>query len=189
MPRCGNRKTQSPGSVGAGGRAGRSVGRSWCPPRSGGNPLTRTGLKQGRRFLLDPVRCFPSGTPGSSHFRPHHVRCSYPTARRASPRRAVQSGLPTGLAPLQSAVREWQFPAAHRHTPPTPHPHPRHGSIHFPPLLRTGAFRTNHQCESRESALWPMSLPPSERPLQGLSVWGLLLWSPKFFLVRSKGLL
>lgn len=90
MPRCGNRKTQSPGSVGAGGRAGRSVGRSWCPPRSGGNPLTRTGLKQGRRFLLDPVRCFPSGTPGSSHFRPHHVRCSYPTARRASPRHAAQ---------------------------------------------------------------------------------------------------
>lgn len=124
MPRCGNRKTQSPGSVGAGGRAGRSVGRSWCPPRSGGNPLTRTGLKQGRRFLLDPVRCFPSGTPGSSHFRPHHVRCSYPTARRASPRHAAQSGLPTGLAPLQSAVREWQFPAAHRHPPPPPHPHP-----------------------------------------------------------------
>lgn len=124
MPRCGNRKTQSPGSVGAGGRAGRSVGRSWCPPRSGGNPLTPTGLKQGRRFLLDPVRCFPSGTPGSSHFRPHHVRCSYPTARRASPRHAAQSGLPTGLAPLQSAVREWQFPAAHRHPPPPPHPHP-----------------------------------------------------------------
>lgn len=124
MPRCGNRKTQSPGSVGAGGRAGRSVGRSWCPPRSGGNPLTRTGLKQGRRFLLDPVRCFPSGTPGSSHFRPHHVRCSYPTARRASPRHAAQSALPTGLAPLQSAIREWQFPAAHRHPPPPPHPHP-----------------------------------------------------------------
>lgn len=178
MPRCGNRKTQSPGSVGAGGRAGRSVGRSWCPPRSGGNPLTRTGLKQGRRFLLDPVRCFPSGTPGSSHFRPHHVRCSYPTARRASPRHAAQGGLPTGLAPLQSAVREWQVPEAHRHTPPPPHPHPA-----MAPSI------SHHCCESRESALWPTSLPPSEGPLQGLSVWGLLLWSPKFFLVRSKGLL
>lgn len=159
MPRCGNRKTQSPGSVGAGGRAGRSVGRSWCPPRSGGNPLTRTGLKQGRRFLLDPVRCFPSGTPGSSHFRPHHVRCSYPTARRALARHAAQSGLPTGLAPLQSAVREWQFPAAHRHPP-----HPRTPT---PPWLHpfptTAANRRSQNEPSvREPRVRPLAdVPPS----------------------------
>lgn len=126
MPRCGNRKTQSPGSVGAGGRAGRSVGRSWCPPRSGGNPLTRTGLKQGRRFLLDPVPVFPKWYPRVLPLpaSPRSLFISYCPPGIATPRRAAQSGLPTGLAPLQSAVREWQVPAAHRHPPPPPHPHP-----------------------------------------------------------------
>lgn len=126
MPRCGNRKTQSPGSVGAGGRAGRSVGRSWCPPRSGGDPLTRTGLKQGRRFLLDPVRCFPSGTPGSSHFRPHHVRCSYPTARRASPRCAAQPKAHSRQAslPCNPPSGNGSFQLLIDTPPSPPHPHP-----------------------------------------------------------------